>query len=110
MAKSRWNEKGATLSDKSAIKEFGLSKETIGEAVKSGKLQYRVNFAHGNPYLKLLRAEVESFAQNLYGKAHFEKQKIQNEMSGVEKEIKQLKNRIKKLEKRRSVLSEMLGG
>lgn len=109
MAESRWNEKGATLSDKSACKEFGLSQETIIEAAKSGKLQYRVNSAHGNPYLRLLRPEVESLVKELHGKEHFKKQKIQNEISDVEKEIKQLRNQIKKLEKRRSVLSEMLG-
>lgn len=109
MTEVRWNEKGATLSDKSARKEFGLSSETIIEAAKAGKLQYRVNTAHGNPYLRLVRAEVESLAKELHGQAHFEKQKIQNEMSNVQKEINQLKKQIKKLEARRSVLAEILG-
>jgi peptidoglycan hydrolase CwlO-like protein len=109
MSEVQWNEKGTTLSDKSARKEFGLSQEIIIEAAKSGKLQYRVNFSHGNQYLRLVRAEVESLAKELHGKAHFEKQKIQNEMSNVQKEINQLKKQIKKLEERRSVLADMLG-
>ncbi len=108
MTEVNWNKKGATLSDKSARKEFGLSQETIIEAAKSGKLQYRVNYAHGNQYLRLLRAEVEILAKELLGHANFEKQKIQNELSDVEKEIKQLKRRIKKLEERRSVLKGLL--
>jgi hypothetical protein len=35
--------KGATLSDKSARKEFGLTQEEIIGAIKDGKLQYRIN-------------------------------------------------------------------
>ena len=108
MAEANWTEKGATLSDKSARKEFGLLQETIIEAAKSGKLQYRVNSVHGNPYLRLLRSEVESLVKELQGEAHFEKQKLQNELSDVKKEIRQLKSRIKRLEGRQSVLEGML--
>ena len=36
-----WVKKGATLSDKTAQKEFGLSQEEIIEAIKAGKLHYR---------------------------------------------------------------------
>ena len=42
-ANSIWSEKGATLSDKSARKEFGLTQEEIVEAIRGGKLQYREN-------------------------------------------------------------------
>ena len=35
---SIWNQKGATLSDKSARKEFGLTQEEIIAAVREGKL------------------------------------------------------------------------
>ncbi|MBC8186247.1 hypothetical protein H8E88_34625 [candidate division KSB1 bacterium] len=41
--KSAWVKKGGTLSDKSAKKEFGLTKEEIIEAIRNGKLQHRVN-------------------------------------------------------------------
>jgi hypothetical protein len=49
MTDSVWLKKGGTLSDKSARKEFGLSQDEIIEAIKSGKLQYRKNYMHGNP-------------------------------------------------------------
>jgi uncharacterized protein (DUF3084 family) len=71
----------------------------IIEAVKSGKLQYRVNSVHGNPYLRLLRSEVESLVKELHGQAHFEKQKIRNELLDVKKEIKQLKTVLKNLKR-----------
>jgi hypothetical protein len=56
-ANSAWFKKGATLSDKSARKDFGLTQEEIIDAIKDGKLQYRINNAFGNPYFKLVRSE-----------------------------------------------------
>jgi hypothetical protein len=62
-----WSKKGATLSDKSARKEFGLTQEEIVEAIKAGKLQYRLNNIYGNPYLRLVRSEVEALVDEKYG-------------------------------------------
>ena len=50
---SEWQRKGATLSDKTARKEFGLSQDQIVQAIRAGKLQYRYNSIHGNPFLRL---------------------------------------------------------
>jgi len=63
VSESQWVKKGATLSHKNACKEFGLTEDEVIEAMKVGKLQYRKNYAHGNPYFRLLRMEVESLAQ-----------------------------------------------
>ena len=46
MADSDWTKKGATLSDKSARTEFGLTQEEIIEAIRGGKtfaVTYLVN-------------------------------------------------------------------
>ena len=59
MSESLWGKQGATLSHKNACKEFGLTEEEVIEGIKEGKLQYRQNYAHGNPYFRLLRVEVE---------------------------------------------------
>ena len=40
---SMWSRKGATLSDKSARTEFGLTQQEIMDAIEGGKLQYRTN-------------------------------------------------------------------
>ncbi len=66
-AKSAWVQKEGTLSDKSAQKEFGLTKDEIIEAINNGKLQYRVNVIYGNPYFKLVRSEVEALVEEKYG-------------------------------------------
>jgi hypothetical protein len=48
-----WGRKGATLSDKSARAEFGLTQDEIIAAIRAGKLQYRPAAMHGNPWLRL---------------------------------------------------------
>jgi len=50
MSESQWQKQGATLSHKNACKEFCLTEAEVIEAMKAGKLQYRQNVAHGNPY------------------------------------------------------------
>jgi len=37
----RWSRKGATLSDKSARREYGLTQQEVIAAIRAGKLQYR---------------------------------------------------------------------
>lgn len=44
-----WAKPGATMSDKSARKEFGLTQEEIYAGMRAGKLRYRENSMHGNP-------------------------------------------------------------
>src|SRR5206468_7098088 len=55
-----WQRKGATLSDKTARQEFGLTQDEIYDAIDAGTLQYRRAYMHGNPWLRLLRREVEA--------------------------------------------------
>ncbi len=106
-AKSAWVKKGATLSDKSARKEFGLTQEEIIDAISDGKLQYRTNVVFGNPYFKLVRSEVESFVDEKYGSNYLKKKKTKNELAQVNKELKQLKAQVVSLEQRKA---ELLAG
>ncbi len=46
MTDSQWTKQDATLSHKNACKEFGLKEDEIIGAMKDGKLQYRLNYAH----------------------------------------------------------------
>ena len=109
MSDSLWIQKGGTLSDKSARKEFGLSQEEIIEAIKSDKLQYRQNYMHGNPYFRLLRSEVECLVNEKYGKDYLEIKKLRNELSQVTKEIKKINNQLSSLERKKVELLEILG-
>jgi len=46
-----WQRKGATLSDKTARQEFGLTQDEIYDAIDAGAPQYRQAYMHGNPWL-----------------------------------------------------------
>jgi hypothetical protein len=98
---SVWSQKGATLSDKSARKEFGLTQEEIIEAIKAGKLQYRHNNVFGNPYLKLVRSEVEALVDEKYGNNYLKQKKIKKELAQTTKELKRLKAQVVSLEQRK---------
>src|SRR5882724_9512608 len=89
-----WVKKGATLSEKTAQKEFGLTQEEILESIKTGKLHYRHNTLYGNPCLKLLRHEVEALVNTKYGSAYLQTKNATNAFSRVNTEIRSLKRKI----------------
>jgi hypothetical protein len=105
---SGWTRKGATLSDKTARKEFGLTQQEIIEAIREGNLQFRENHVHGNPYLRLLRHEVEALVGDKSGQDHLHKKKLQKELADINKEARKLKTRLKAIELRRAELLEEL--
>ena len=51
--------KGATFARTTARKDFGLTQDEIVAAIDAGQLQHRVGVIHCNPWLRLLRREVE---------------------------------------------------
>lgn len=99
-----WSRKGGTLSDKSACKEFGLTQEEIVEAINRGKLQYRVQSMYGNPFLRLIRSEVEALVKKKHGGANLAQKKMQTELAQIEKKLRSLKRQMTLLEKRKAEL------
>ncbi len=110
MNEAQWTKPGGTFSHKNACKEFGLKEEEILDAIKNNKIQFRVNYAHGNPYYRVLRAEVVKLVKKLYGKNAIEEQKIKFELKRVNREINSFKRKIKVLEKEKSILLEKQEG
>jgi hypothetical protein len=106
---SIWLKKGATMSDKSARKEFGLTQQEIVAAIRAGKLQFRENNIYGNPYFRLLRHEVEALVKEHGGADHLHKKKVQKELGDIAKETRKLKTRMVVLERRRAELAKELG-
>jgi hypothetical protein len=104
MSEKSWHSPGATLSHNNACKEFGLTEQEVLDALKSGKLQYQINYAHGNPYYKLLRHEVESLVIELRGPQYVETQKISHQLQVVNRDINSLKRKLASLEKQKAVL------
>jgi len=99
-----WGRKGATLSDKSARAEFGLTQDEIYAAIDAGKLQYRRAAMHGYPWLRLLRREVEDLVSTRHGERYLREQQARTELKRVNRELKQLRTQVTALEERRAAL------
>ena len=104
-----WARKGATLSDKSARAEFGLTQDEIVTAIRAGKLQYRQAAMHGNPWLRLLRREVEELVKTRHGDRYLQERQARTELAGINRELRQLRTRLAALEERRAALLGELG-
>src|SRR6266446_6457798 len=103
-----WVQKGTTLSEKTAQKEFGLTQEEIIDAIKAGKLQYRHNTLYGNPCLKLLRNEVEDLVSAKYGDDYLQTKNAKTALCKVGTAIRSLQRKMAQLEKRKEALVAIL--
>ena len=106
---SEWQRKGATLSDKTARKEFELTQDEIVQAIRAGKLQYRLNSIYGNPFLRLLRREVEALVKKKHGDDYLKGQQAKTELARINREIRRLKTQVAALEERKARLIDELG-
>jgi hypothetical protein len=101
---SEWRRKGATLSHKTAQKEFGLTWEEIVRAIRAGKLHCQQQSMHGNPWLRLLRREVEALVSERHGTSYLTDRQAKTELARIIRELKRLKGQIAALEERKSKL------
>ena len=101
---SGWQRKGGTLSYKTARKEFGLTQDQIVQAIRAGKLHYRLNSIYGNPFLRLLRREVEALVRKKHGGKYLKDQQAKTELASINRELKRLKTQVAALEERKSKL------
>ena len=104
----QWRRKGATLSDKTARKELGMTQDEIVEAIRAGKLHYRVASMHGNPWYRLLRSEVEALVQASRGQGYLEQRHATTELAHVDSELRRLRAELTKLEERRAEITARL--
>ena len=77
--------------------------------IPTGKLQYRHNSIYGNPFLRLLRREVEALVKNKHGKDYLREQEAKTELARVNRDLKRLRTQIASLEERKSKLMADLG-
>ena len=101
---SEWRRKGATLSHKTAQEEFGLTWEEIVRAIRAGKLQYREGSMYGDPWLRLLRREVETLVCKNHGENYLKNRQAKTELAHINRELRRLKAQIAQLEERKSKL------
>ena len=95
-----WQRKGATLSDKTARTELGLTQDEIVQAIRAGALQYRRGSIHGNPFLRLQRREVEALVKTTHGGHVLKDQQANAELARVDRELRRLKTQLAALEER----------
>lgn len=104
-----WNRKGATLSDVTASKEYGVSRDFIVKGIRAGKLEYREGAIWGNPYLRLLRGQLEQYIAEELGADRLSTAKNLTELRRIRKEMGDLKKRLAQLQARRTELEKGMG-
>jgi len=102
---SEWRRQGATLSDKTARKAFGLTQDQIVQGIRTGMLHYRQASMHGNPWLRLLRREVEALVKKKHGDNYLKDQQAKTELTRIKRELKWLKTQVSALEERKLKLN-----
>ena len=103
-----WNRKGATLSDVTAKKEYGVNRDFIIKGIRAGKLEYREGSVWGNPYLRVLRRQLEEFIREELGEDFLSSGKGQTELRKIKREITTLKERLAELETRKAQIERTM--
>jgi hypothetical protein len=103
-----WNRKGATLSDVTARKEYGVSRDFIVHGIRAGKLEYREGSIWGNPYLRILRSQLEHYIAEQFGSNHLAGSKVQTELRKVNKEIAGLMKKLAALQVRKTEMEKAI--
>lgn len=101
-----WNRKGATLSDVTAKKEYGVDRDFIVKGIRAGKLGYREGAIWGNPYLRILRSQLEKYIDEQLGADSLRTGKNQTELRRIKKEMAGLKKRLNELQARKTELEK----
>jgi len=97
-----WNRKGATLSDVTARKEYGVDSDFIIRGIKAGKLEYREGAIHGNPYIRVLRSQLEAYIVEELGNDYLRAWQEKTELREIKQETAELRKRLNELAARRA--------
>lgn len=103
-----WTRKGATLSDVTAKKEYGVSQAFIVKGIRDGKLEYRDGAIWGNPYLRVLRSQLEHYIAEELGADCLSSGKNQTKLRKIKKEMADLKKRLDALQAQRTEIEKAI--
>jgi len=103
-----WNRKGATLSEVTAKAEYGVSRDFIVKGIETDRLEYRDGAIWGNPYLRILRSQLEKYITEELGEDYLVRVKAQTELRRIKKEISELKKKLNVLQNRKTDLEGSL--
>jgi hypothetical protein len=83
--------------------------------IRAGRLEYREGAIWGNPYLRVLRSQLEKYIGDELGQEYLEKaagrldlRKIKKEIPELKEQISELERRLHELEDRKTYLEELL--
>ena len=77
-------------------------------AVAFSKLEYRDGAIWGNPYMRILRSQLEKYIAEELGEDYLARAKSQTELRRIKKEMSDLKKKLKALEGRKAYLEDSL--
>ena len=82
-----WSRKGATLSHVTARKEYGVDEDFIVTGINAGKLEYREGAVHGNPYIRVLRRQLEAYIVEELGDEYLRSWQEKTERREITREL-----------------------
>jgi hypothetical protein len=97
-----WNRKGATLSDVTARREYGVDSDFIVKGINAGRLEYREGAIHGNPYIRVLRGQLEAYIAEELGGDYLRSWREKTDLREIKREVAQLRKRLDELLARRA--------
>src|SRR5271155_211558 len=103
-----WNRKGAVLSDVTAQKEYGVTRDFILKGVQAGELEFREGVVWGNPYLRVLRSQLERYMVAQLGSKYLVSKKFQTELHAISREIAAIRKKLAILEARKVELERAI--
>lgn len=105
---NEWTQKNATLSEVTAISEYGIEREFIIKGIKAGILEYRQGTVYGNPFLRILRSQLEKYIVKELGEEYLIKVNGESELRKIKREMTSIKKRLNALQIRKTTLEEVL--
>ena len=92
------------VSEVTAQKDYGVTRDFIVEGIQAGKLEFWEGAVWGNPYLRVLRSQLEAYIAQQLGSEYVLKTKFQIELRAINQEIADLKKKLSALEARKAAL------
>jgi hypothetical protein len=100
-----WNRKGASLSDKTARKEYKVDQEFIIKGVEAGKLEFRYSSVWGSPFIRILRRQLEEYITSELGPEYLAKARGKIELQKIKKEIAEIEQQLNVLSIKKAELA-----
>lgn len=89
-----------------ADKEYGVDRDFIVRGIRAGRLEYREAAVWGNPFIRLLRSQLEQYIAEELGADYLSNRKKATELRMIKKEIAEVKKRLNELELRKTELED----